>query len=355
MTRLATLKLSSAALRCGTALSVCFVLGACGKGGSGKSGDTATARADSGSTGARPVIAIIRAADWVGSEWSEDAIRVGLQEENMQENKDYTFKTSSAQGDLATLPGLLDNAVDSKVAVIVTLQDPTLKAAVQRVKTTPIVFHVLSDPFAAGAGTSDSSHLPNVTGVYSPGFGDPEQSGRVKLIKDLVPKAHRVGVLFSPDEPLAVQFKDKLTAAGQKAGLTVIAVPVPTVNDGTDAANAIVGKKVDAIEVFGNTAHAAFPAIIAVANAHKVPVFSSSPFEMAKGAIAALYPDFAEGGIEAGHMIGKIIHGTNPATIPFFKETKTKTSISDANAKSANVMVPAGAMQKADSAAHPKQ
>ena len=99
---------------------------------------------------AKPVVVLIRAADWMGSEWSEDAIKVGLQEEDLDVDRDYTLVLKSAQGDVSLLPSLIDAAVDQKAAVIVTLQDVTLQTAVQRVHGTPIVFHVLSDPFAAG-------------------------------------------------------------------------------------------------------------------------------------------------------------------------------------------------------------
>ncbi len=221
---------------------------ACGKTGeAGKPAEGAPADAAAGTpaAGAVPVIAIIRAADWIGSEWSEDALKVGLQESELEQGRDYQFKVSSAQGDLATLPSLIDAAVDAKAKVIVTLQDETLQAAVQRVKTLPIVFNILSDPFAAGAGTTDSNHLANITGVYSPGFGDPDQAKRVELIKRVVPKVKRVGILFSPGEPLSVGLKDKMTAAAKKAGLTVEAVPINSVSEGTEAASALVGKKVD--------------------------------------------------------------------------------------------------------------
>jgi len=229
---------------------------------------------------------------------------------------------------VAFLPSLIDAAVDAKAKVIVTLQDETLQAAVERVKTIPIVFNILSDPFAAGAGTSDSNHLANITGVYSPGFGDPEQAKRIELIKRVVPKVKKVGILFSPAEPMSVSLKDKMTTTAKKAGLGVEAVPINNVSEGTEAATALVGKKVDAIEIYGNAAHGAFESIIQVAKASKVPVFSPSPFEILKGATAAFYPDFQLGGVEAGKMIGRIIKGESPAKIPFYRLTTTKEQVS---------------------------
>jgi ABC-type uncharacterized transport system substrate-binding protein len=310
------------------ALGLAVVVAAgCGKGAEGGKSAAADSTGGTAAGGAAPVIAIIRAADWIGSEWSEDALKVGLQEADLQQGKDYEFKVSSAQGDLATLPSLIDAAIDAKAKVIVTLQDETLQAAVQRVKTVPIVFNILSDPFAAGAGTSDSNHLANITGVYSPGFGDPEQTKRVELIKRVAPKARRVGILFSPAEPLSVSLKDKMTGAAKKAGLVVEAVPINSVSEGTEAATALVGKKVDAIEIYGNAAHGAFESIIKVAQDAKVPVFSPSPFEILKGATAAFYPDFQQGGVEAGKMIGRILKGESPGAIPFYRLTATKEEV----------------------------
>ena len=299
---------------------------ACAKGGDQGAG----AKVDSAAAGAASApktIAIIRAADWIGAEWSEDALRVGLSEEGLEKDRDYVFKLSSAQGDLTTLPSLVDAAVDQKAAVIVTLQDETLKSAVERVKDVPIVFHVLSDPFAAGAGTSDSSHAANVTGVYSPGFGDPMQERRVALIRRVAPKAKSIGVLFSPGEALSVSLKDKLTVAAEKAGLKVVAVPLNSAGEGTEATNALLAKNVGAIEIFGNAAHAAFESVIAAAKEKGVPVFSPSPFEIMKGATAAIFPDFQEGGVVAGQMIGRILKGESPAGIPFYKLETTKEQV----------------------------
>jgi len=333
-------------------LAACLALGA---GCSGKP-DAKGAGTDQDSTvagatddGGKPLVAIIRAADWMGREWSEDAIKFGLRESDMEDGRDYEFKVSSAQGDLATLPSLIDAALDAKAKVIVTLQDATLQAAVQRVKTVPVIFNLLSDPFAAGAGTSDSNHLPNITGVYSPGFGDPEQAKRVELIKRVVPKARTVGVLFSPDEQLSVAFKDRMAKAAGQAGLRVTAVPVSTAGEVGDAARSLCSQKVDAIELFGNAAHAGFPALIKVAKECKVPVFSPSPFEVLQGAVASFYPDFQEGGVEAGKMIARVLRGESPASIPFYRLVTTKLVVNPGNASKLGVPLSPDLVKQADS------
>ena len=295
-----------------------------------------------------PLVAVVRAADWMGKEWAEDAIRVGLLESDLERDIDYRLEVTSAQGDLTTLPSLIDRAVDAKAAVIVALQDPTLAVALQRSKGTPVIFHLLSDPFAAGAGTSDSNHLPNVTGVYSPGYGDPEQSRRVEMIRRVVPKARTVGVLFSPEEGMAVSFKDRFTVAAEKAGLKVVAVPVGSVADVGDATRSVCGK-VQAIEFFGNSAHAGFASLIKVAKECRVPVFSPSPFEVMQGATLSFFPDFQEGGVEAGKMIARVLRGEKPSAIPFYRVEKTKVIVNPAEAARSGVTIPADVVRQADS------
>ena len=295
-----------------------------------------------------PRIALIRAADWMGSEWGEDAIRVGLLESDLEKGKDYELVISSAQGDLATLPSLVDAAVDARASIIVALQDPTLTVAVQRAKSTPIVFHLLSDPFAAGAGKSDTDHLPNVTGVYAPGFGDVEQTRRVELIRRVLPRATRIGILFSPDDKLSVSFKDRMTKAAEQAGLQVTATPVTTVADVGDAARSLCSQKVDAIELFGNTAHAGFPSLIKVARECRIPVFSPSPFEVMQGAVLSFAADFQEGGVVAGKMIARVLKGESPAGIPFYRVQSTKLVVNPGDASRIGVTLPPELVKEAN-------
>jgi putative ABC transport system substrate-binding protein len=63
-----------------------------------------------------------------------------------------------------------------------------------------------------------------------------------------------------------------------------------------------------------------------------------------QGAVAAFFPDFQEGGAEAGKMIARILHGESPGSIPFYQVKKTKVIV---NPK-AGITVPPDVVKKAD-------
>jgi len=46
-----------------------------------------------------------------------------------------------------------------------------------------------------------------------------------------------------------------------------------------------------------------------------------------KGATAAFFPDFQEGGVVAGGMVAKALKGESLAAVPFYRLVVTKTSI----------------------------
>ena len=184
----------------------------------------------------------------------------------MERDRDYVFKASSAQGDLATLPNLIDAALDAKAKVIVTLQDATLQVAVKRVKDTPIVFHILSDPFAAGAGTSDSS--------------PPSQRDRRLFARVRRSRAGAAGRADQADRPQGQARRGAL-----QPGRAAVGGPQGPPHQrgqegrhqrrrGADATpratrprrpTSLIGKKVDAIEIYGNAAHGGFESIIKIA------------------------------------------------------------------------------------------
>ena len=166
---------------------------------------------------------------------------------------------------------------------------------------------------------------PNITGVYSPGFGDPEQTKRVELIRRILPKAKRLGLLFSPEEQLSVTFKDRMTKAAESAGLEGHRGPGGQRGRGGRRHPLLCGK-VDAIELFGNAACRLRRAYQGGEGVQGAGLLTRA-IRGDAGAIASFYPDFQEGGVVAGKMIARVLKGESPGTIPFYRLVTTKIAV----------------------------
>jgi ABC-type uncharacterized transport system substrate-binding protein len=65
--------------------------------------------------------------------------------------------------------------------------------------------------------------------------------------------------------------------------------------------------------------------------------------------VASFYPDFQEGGVEAGKMIARVLRGESPAKIPFHRLVTTKTVVNQEDASKLGVPIPPEVVKEADS------
>src|SRR5215203_6965622 len=105
--------------------------------------------------------------------------------------------------------------------MLVTFSTPTLQAAIQRTKTIPVVFTYVANAVIAGAGKSDTDHLPNVTGVYMMGAYDK----MLALIREVLPRSHVLGTIYVPAEANMVHQRDALITAAAASGFAITSVP----------------------------------------------------------------------------------------------------------------------------------
>ena len=128
-----------------------------------------------------------------------DGLRGGLRELGYIEGKDLVLEYRWAEGRSERLPDLADALIASKVDIIVIMTGPAVLAAKNRTKTLPIVMAVSGDPVGTGAVSSLARPGGNVTGLSL--MSDELAGRRLSLLKETVPSATRVGVLYNPTEP----------------------------------------------------------------------------------------------------------------------------------------------------------
>jgi ABC-type uncharacterized transport system substrate-binding protein len=110
-------------------------------------------------------LALVELNNVLDVEQAEHGVLEGLRQAGLAPGRDYEIRIQNAQGDMATLSSLVDNAVSQGADLLITFSSPTLQVALHRVAHLPIVFTYVANGVITGAGRSMTDHLPNFTGV----------------------------------------------------------------------------------------------------------------------------------------------------------------------------------------------
>ena len=130
-----------------------------------------------------------------GNPYSVEAFRQGLRDLGYVEGKNIRVVYRYAEGKLDRMANLLTELVQLNVDLIVVQTLFGIRAAKQATKTIPIVMVTTQDPVAAGIVDSLARPGGNVTGITRL---TRELSGkRLELLKEVVPRITRVGVLWT--------------------------------------------------------------------------------------------------------------------------------------------------------------
>jgi len=279
------------------------------------------------------MLAFISAVD---SDECQHGMRDGLAAE-LREGIDYELIVRNAQGDMPTLSSLVDAALGDGSDLILTLSTPTLQAAVQRVKSTPIVFSFSSNPLGAGAGTTYEQHVPNVTGI--PTTAAYEEV--LDLIRELVPGARRLGTLVVPSEVNSVYNVARVRELATQRGLELVSVAVNSSSEVSDAALALLAQSIDAVcQVPSNVTITGFASLALPAQRAHIPVFGFLTADAENGAVAVVARDYYESCKEAGALAARVLRGADPATIPFYEVESAKLMVNPKAARAAGIALP---------------
>jgi ABC-type uncharacterized transport system substrate-binding protein len=279
------------------------------------------------------------------SEASAAGLLDGLGKAGLVEGRDFECLLQNAQGDIATLPGLIDAALAQQADLILTVSTPTLQTAALRGRTTRVVFTMVANPFIAGVGRSDAEHPPHVTGAY--GAGDAETL--LTHIRELMPDLRKVGTLYSPSEANSVYNHDVVVAAAKRQNLELVSVGVNTATDVTDATQSLCSQGVEAIVMTNsNLAASAFPSVVQIARRAKVPTFGCMAGMAPQGSVLVLSRDYHDMGLAAGQLAARILRGDSPATIPYHPLVESRLWINLAAARECGLTVPESLQQSAD-------
>ncbi len=290
-------------------------------------------------------IAVVLYNETPPAEETLDGMNDGWAASPLREGKDYTIKLRSAQGDMGALSGIVDAALTEGADLVVPLSTPALQAAIRKIKDRPVVFSLVANPIAAGAGTSYENHLPNVTGVAVLGpFAE-----TLDVLERYFPSYKRLGTLYCPAEVNSVDLRDALADECQRRGFVLESVAANSPAEFADAALALVSRPIDAIvQVSDNLSNAGFGALARAARQARKPLFSLNSTTIPQGAAVAFGRDYHAAGEATVRLIERVMAGEDPARMPFILPPKIVRAVSIPNARAVGMTIPPGLIKEAD-------
>lgn len=263
------------------------------------------------------------------------------------EHQNLAVERRYAEGRIDRLPELAAELVQLKVDVIFTGTTPAVQAARRATHTIPIVFTSVADPVESGLVTSLARPGGNVTGVSSQ-MAD-LTGKRLQILKELIPSARRIAVLWNPANPASVRGLRDAQAIAPSLGVSIAPVAMPNPADLTAALLAMTQDRPDALDV-----HATAPMwdlrsrIMEFAATNRLPT-STANREMARvGALMIYGPDFQDQRRQAAALIDRIFKGTKPSELPVEQPRKFELVINLRTAQAIGLSIPRAILLQAD-------
>jgi putative ABC transport system substrate-binding protein len=276
-----------------------------------------------------------------------DAFRQGLLELGFKEGQDIVIETRTAEGRVGGMSTLAAELVQRNVDVILTTGTTTTQAARRATSTIPVIMTFVSDPVEAGFVASLAHPGGNITGLTNLG---PELSGKwLELLKQIAPKASRVGVLMNPTtRPHRILMKD-MTGAAKTLALELQSVDIRDAK----ALEGVLAKakkaRFDALIVLLPRASGDEQRrILEFAAMQRTPAIYHWREFVDAGGLAYYGASIQEMYRRAATYVDRILKGAKPADLPVEQPTKFDLVINLKTAKALGLTIPPSLLQRAD-------
>jgi putative ABC transport system substrate-binding protein len=241
--------------------------------------------------------------------------RDALHEAGYIEGQTIAFETRAAGGNPGRLTAAAEELVRLPVDLIATYATPASRAAKAATTTIPIVMISVGDPVTAGLVQSLARPGGNITGntILSPELAPK----RLQLIKEIIPSASRIALLWNPDNVSNGALLDEFRTVAPRQGLTFTAVEARTVNDLDGAFAILTRERPDVVLITNDPIHQSrIHKIIAFLFQQGLPAMFQSRDSVAVGGLMSYGPSIPDMFRQGAFFTRKILQGSRPADLP---------------------------------------
>jgi putative ABC transport system substrate-binding protein len=187
--------------------------------------------------------------------------------------------------------------------------------------------------------------------VTGTSFLSVEAAGKsLEVLKHVVPKLHRVALLWNPANPVfQAQMVKEMEAAARSLGIQLRLLGARDANEIDVAFKAMEKERPEALAVIVDPVFIAQRTrITTLAAKSRLPSVSAFSEYAEAGGLMAYAPNFSESGARAAAQVDKILKGAKPADLPVEQPTKFDLVLNLKTAKALGITIPQSLLLRAD-------
>ncbi len=255
-----------------------------------------------------------------------------------REGENLRFLSKEAAGRFERLPSLARELVDARVDVIVAFNTPGVRAAIDATREIPIVMTQVGDPVGSGFVTNLARPGGNVTGV-SNRIAELAPK-RLQILRQAVPSAKRIAVLFNPGDPITKpQIGDLETSPSAKV-VDLRLFPVRRPDELPEVFAQIVAWKAHAAIWLIGQQQLFQPMTVRLAVQHNLPVMVGNAGDVLAGGLISYSNSLPETYRRTAAYVDLILKGRRPGDLPVDQPTKFELAVNLKMARTLGLTIP---------------
>ena len=266
--------------------------------------------------------------------------------------KNAVFEYRHADGKPERYPQAVRELIEQRVDVIFSPATPGTRAAQQLTSVVPIVFTTGADPVAMGLVETMERPGGNLTGVTEE--GPDAVNKRVALLKEIVPKAKKFGLLWdsaSYGDKVSREMVSKTERAVRAAGMEAVVIEARGPADLEEAFAAFVRAGVDGLLLEpANLIVSSARQIAELAAKNRIPTLWTATVQpiVQAGALVMTGADLNDVFRRAAPYVDKILKGAKPGDLPVGHTEKFLVIVNKKTANDLGLALPPSLLARAD-------
>ncbi len=276
-----------------------------------------------------------------------EAFRERLRELGWVEGQNLIIEPRWMQGRPERLPELAADLVRLNPDVILASSSSQVEPLKKLTNTIPIVFASHGDPVGIGDVQSLAKPGGNITGVSH--LMSDLNPKMLELLKEAVPEATRIGVMWNPTTPSHPPALKALKEVAPQLRVQLYMVEARVVEDFEGAFAAMSRERVGAVLVVAAPVTFNQRARLAeLALRHRLPAIFLYKENAKAGGLMSYGPDVSDSLRQSARYVDKILRGAKPADLPVEQASKYELVINLKTAKALGLTISQSVLVRAD-------